>query len=133
VAYGTDPGHVRNQRFKDFASTSLLNRNGVKPSGAVVGDARGLWWGALPPSPTVDEIEQHQQPLEEAGTPQLIKSVDYQITFLQGGTSTTLPTNYDVYRAVVKGLRSHTPLQLTLGIGDRSVEKAEPAMRPDLP
>ena len=127
VEYGVDPTNARGQRFEAFASTSLLNRNGEKPIGAVTGpDDRGLWWAALPPRPTVDEIEQRQKPLEKPGPPQLIKRVDYQIKFPQNQQTVTLPTNHDVYREVVKAQRSRVPLQLTLGIGDRSVEKAQP-------
>lgn len=39
--------------------------------------------------------------------------------------TTTLPTNYDVYRQVVKAYPQITPLELTLGVNDNSVEKAE--------
>ena len=42
------------------------------------------------------------------------------------GTSVTQPTNYEVYRQVVKGYRDGKPLRLTLGVDDRSVQKAEP-------
>ncbi|MBD2019867.1 hypothetical protein H6F43_06650 [Leptolyngbya sp. FACHB-36] len=125
VEYSTDPTKTRS-RYEAFATSELLNRNGEKPAGAVTGpDDRGLWWGALPPRPTVDDIEQRQQ-LDKPDTPQLIKSVTFQISFLQNGQPTTLPTNYDVYRTVVKAKRSNAPLELTLGVGDRSVEKAEP-------
>lgn len=127
VEYHTDPAKDRPPRYATFASTELLNRNGEKPVGAVTGpDDRGLWWGALPPRPAVDDIEQQQQFLEQPSAPQLIKSVDYRITFQQEGMPVTLPTNYDVYREVVKAKRSGAALELTFGLGDRTVEKAEP-------
>jgi hypothetical protein len=44
-----------------------VNRNGVKPPGAVVGpDDRGLWWPTLPPRPSVDEVEQRKKSQEES-------------------------------------------------------------------
>ncbi len=127
VDYSPDPMHERGLRFEEFASTTLLNRNGQKPIDAVTGpDDRGLWWAALPPVPTIDEIEQRQQALEKPGPPQLMKKVDYQISFQRGAEMVTLPTNFDVYRAVVKAKRSGVALTLTLGLGDNTVEKAEP-------
>jgi hypothetical protein len=63
---------------------------------------------------------------EQASTPELIKSVEYQLSYRQGDRQVTLPTNYQVYRQVVKAYPTRTPLQLTLGVTDKSVEKAEP-------
>ena len=104
----------------------MLNRNGLKLSGAVTGpDDRGLWWAALPPRPTVDEVEQRKKPQEQASQPELLKAVEYKLTYAEKGQQKTLPTNYDVYREVVKAKRSQSSLQLTLGVGDNSVEKAE--------
>ena len=113
-------------RYETFASTSLVNRNGIKPENAVTGpDDKGLWWAALPPRPTVDEIEQRKQPAQKSGSPQLIKSVDYQLSYTAGTTVQTLPANYQVYRQVVKAYPQKAPLQLTLGVSDRTVEKAQ--------
>lgn len=126
VEYSTNPSKDNLTRFETFAVSSLLNRNGIKPANAVTGpDERGLWWAALPPRPTVDEIEQRQKPLEKPSTPQLIKSVDYQLTYRSDEQQRTLPTNYQVYRQVVKAYPQKAPLQLTLGVNDDSVEKAE--------
>lgn len=126
VKYSLDPTSDKLPRFETFASTSLLNRNGQKPEGAVTGpDDRGLWWPALPPRPTVDEVEQRQRPQEKASTPELLKAVEYQIKFGVGDKQRTLPTNYQVYRQVVKAYPQRTPLQLTLGVNDNSVEKAD--------
>lgn len=127
VEYSITPGRDQATRTELFATTSLLNRNGVRPDGAVTGpDDRGLWWPALPPRPTVDEMEQRRRTGEKISTPQIQKTVEYQMTYQTGDRSVTAPTNYDVYRQVVKALPSNTPLQLTLGLDDKSVTKAEP-------
>ncbi|MBW4469815.1 MAG: hypothetical protein KME45_05355 [Stenomitos rutilans HA7619-LM2] len=126
VSYSADPTHTRGQRFEAFSSTTLLNQNGQNPVDAVTGpDDRGLWWAALPPRPTMESIERRQQPLEQPDTPQLIKQVDYRLSFQRKGAMMTLPTNYDVYREAVKAKRIGASLALTLGLGDRTVEKAE--------
>ncbi len=57
VEYANDLASGKSPRFETFAETSLLNRNGLKPEGAVTGpDDRGLWWPALPPRPVVTAI-----------------------------------------------------------------------------
>ena len=117
----------RRQRFEKFAETSLLNRNGQRPDDAVTGpDDQGLWWPALPPRPTVDEMEERQQGQEHIGTPNLIKKVDYSLSFDMNGQPRILPTNYSVYRQVIKAYSEQRPLELTLGVNNGSVEKAEP-------
>ncbi|GAA6624078.1 hypothetical protein [Scytonema sp. NUACC26] len=127
VKYANDLTTETSPRFETFGTTSLLNRNGIKPEGAVTGpDDKGLWWAALPPRPSVDEVEQRKQG-QQASPIELLKSVDYQLTYTVGGEQRTLPTNYQVYREVVKAYPSRTPLQFTLGINDGSVEKAEPS------
>jgi len=126
VKYSMNPTTEKNPRFEEFASNSLLNRNGEKPKDAVIGpDQKGFWWSALPPRPSIDEVEQRQKPQEKPSQPELLRSVKYQITYKQGGQTVTLPTNYDVYRQVARAYPSRKPLQLTLGINDASVEKAE--------
>lgn len=127
IKYSLDPTSSKTPRFETFSSTSLINRNGIKPAGAVIGpDDRGLWWPHLPPRPTVDEVEQRKRPQELASKPELVKSVDYQLSYRAGSSQVTLPTNYQVYRQVVKAYPQKIPLKLTLGINDKSVEKAEP-------
>lgn len=126
VKYAINPSSDKLPRFETFASTSLLNLNGLKPEQAVTGpDDRGLWWPALPPRPNVDEVEQRKRSYEKGSTPELLKSVEYQISFGLGDERRTLPTNYQVYRQVVKAYPQKLPLQLTLGVNDKSVEKAE--------
>ena len=127
VKYANNLTNERLPRLETFASTSLLNRNGLKPEGAIVGpDERGLWWPALPPRPTIDEVEKRQRPQEEASKPELLKNVDYRLRYRVDEQEKALPTNYEVYREVVKAYPSHTSLHLTLGVDDNSVEKAEP-------
>jgi hypothetical protein len=127
VKYSIDSADDKHPRFEEFASNSLLNRNGEQPKDAVIGpDDQGLWWSALPPRPSIDEVEQRLKPQEKANKPEVLRTVKYQITYQQDGQSVTLPTNYDVYRQVARGYRSRKPLQLTLGINNASVTKAEP-------
>ncbi len=126
IRYNIDPTNDKMPRFEEFASKSLVSRNGEKPSFAVIGpDEKGLWWPALPPRPTIDEVEQRQKPQEQASQPELLRTEKYQISFPQDRQTVTLPTNYDVYRQVARAYRLRKPLQLTLGISDRSVTKAE--------
>ncbi len=126
VQYSTDPVNDKQPRFEEFASNSLLNRNGEKPKDAVIGpDDKGLWWSKLPPRPSVDEVEQRQKPGEQASKPELLRTVKYEIIYQKDGQMVRQPTNYDVYRQVVRAYPSHKPLQLTLGVNNASVTKAE--------
>jgi len=127
VKYANNLTNEPRPRIETFTTTSALNRNGSKPPGAVIGpDDRGLWWPTLPPRPSVDEVEQRKKSQEEVGKPELLKATKYQMTYGVGSQQRTLPTNYEVYRQVVKAYPSRTSLQLTLGVDDNSVEKAEP-------
>ena len=127
VKYSINPANDKNPRFEEFASNSLLNRNGEKPKEAVLGpDDKGLWWSALPPRPSIDEVEQRQKSGEEPNKPEILRNVKYEMTYQQDGQTLTLPTNYDVYRQVAKAYPSRKLLQLTLGVNNASVTKAEP-------
>lgn len=126
VQYSTNPVTDKQPRFEEFASNSLLNRNGEKPKDGVIGpDDKGLWWSKLPPRPSIDEVEQRQKPGEQASKPELLRNVKYEITYQQNGQKVTLPTNYDVYRQVATAYPSRKLLQLTLGVNNTSVTKAE--------
>ncbi|MBD2451121.1 hypothetical protein H6G76_29125 [Nostoc sp. FACHB-152] len=130
VKYANNLTNAPQPRIESFATASVLNRNGLKPTGAVVGpDDQCLWWPTLPPRPSIDEVEQRKKSQEEAGKPELQKTVKYQITYGVGEQQKTLPTNYDVYRQVVKASPSRIPLELTFGLNDDSVEKAEPVSK----
>ena len=114
--------------FEEFASSYITNRNGQKPEGQVVGpDDRGLWWPHIPSQPTLDEIKERQKRAEgKPGQPELLRTVAYQILYEEDGQMLSLPTNYSVYRQVVKAYREGIPLKLTLGFNQDFVEKAEP-------
>jgi hypothetical protein len=128
VKYSINPTTDKNPRFEEFASNSLLNRNGEKPEGRVTGpDDKGLWWPIAPPKPSIDDVEQRARPQEKPSRPELLRTEKYQISYQQDGQTVTLPTNYQVYRQVVRAYPLQKSLQLTLGVNDGSVEKAEPS------
>ncbi|MGF1478841.1 MAG: hypothetical protein ACFB4I_05055 [Cyanophyceae cyanobacterium] len=113
-------------RLETFTSNTLISRNGLKSPEAVVGpDEKGLWWPAVPPRPTPEQIEQRQEPGEEIDRPELRRTADYRISYRQGDQQVTFPTNYEVYRQVARAYPERQPLQLTMGINERSVTKAE--------
>lgn len=126
VNYTEDSDRPNDTRREQFASTSLINQNGELPVGSVTGpDDQGLWWPELPPRPTVDEIEaRRKSSQEQVSAPELIKNVDYRITFQQDGETVTLPTEYSVYRAAAKAYEQDAALELTV-IENVRVEKAE--------
>lgn len=127
VEYVKDSDRPLDTRVELFeaTATSLENVNGQQPLDAVTGpDDKGLWWPELPPRPTVDEIEARQQNRENIGTPELLKRVDYTITYWSDGGPKTVPTNYSVYRQVVKATEADRPLELTIA-ANGAVTKAE--------
>ena len=129
VEYNRDTQQDRpaDRRLETFAETSLENINGQEPGSAVTGpDDRELWWPALPPRPTLDEMEARQQGREAIGTPELQTQVDYELRYDVGGRPVSKPTDFAVYRQAVKALRQGQALRLTLGVDDSTVEKAEP-------
>ena len=126
VPRGVSPDRPNDRRLEQFESTRIVNRNGIRPEAAGSGpDDKGLWWPVLPEKPTVDDIEDRQRKGENPRSPEVIKSVDYEITFNQAGETKTLPTDYDVYRQAVKAFEKERPLALTLGPQDESVLTAE--------
>ncbi len=118
----------KRKSLEEFTSSSITNRNGQKPEGQVVGpDERGLWWPQIPSQPTLDEIEERQKRAEgKPGQPELLRTVQYHIMYEEDGQILSLPTNYSVYRQVVKAYPEGIPLKLTLGFNKDFVEKAEP-------
>lgn len=117
-------------RTETFASTSLISRNGLKAAQATIGpDDKGLWWPALPPRPTVDQVEQLKRPGEVVEGPELLRTATYSLNYVESGQRKTLPTNYQVYRQVVRAYAQAPPLPsltLTLGVNEDFVEKADP-------
>ena len=127
VNYSPDPMEDKRGRYHKFESVSLTNRNGEKPEGAVYQDDKGIWWSKNPPKPSVDEIEAaRKQPYEKIGKPELLRQVKYRVKFQQDGETVNLPTNYEVYRQVVKAYPHKTPLTFTMGLNNGSVQKATP-------
>ncbi|MEO0455385.1 MAG: hypothetical protein AAF152_02215 [Cyanobacteria bacterium P01_A01_bin.114] len=123
---GVSQDRPNDTRIEKFESVSLVNHNGTRPGEAVTGpDEKGLWWPALPPKPTVDDLEARAKKGERAGQPELIKSVDYAIAFDKAGEMVNLPTDYQVYRQAVKAYPEQRSLLLTLGPNDGSVINAE--------
>lgn len=126
VQYSHDPLEDKRGRYETFESASLVNSNGVKPEGAVLQDDKGIWWPKNPPKPSVDEIEAgKKKPYEKIGKPELLREVKYRVQFNKDGERINLPTNYSVYRQVVKAYPD-IPLTFTMGINNGSVEKATP-------
>ncbi len=126
VPRGNSQDRPNDRRLEQFESTTLITTNGIRPEAAGSGpDSKGLWWPVLPPEPTVDDIEARLRSGEAARSPEIIKSVDYTLSFNQAGEEKTLPTSYDVYRQSVKAFEQDRPLLLTLGARDESVIEAE--------
>lgn len=127
VNYSPDPMEDKRGRYHKFESVSLTNRNGKKPEGAVYQDDKGIWWPKNPPKPSVDEVEAaRKKPYEKIGNPELLRQVKYRVKFQQDGETVNLPTNYEVYRQVVKAYPNQTPLTFTMGLNNGSVQKATP-------
>lgn len=122
----TSQDRPNDRRLEQFESSTLTNSNGIRPDAAGSGpDSQGLWWPVLPSEPTVDDIEAGQLQGETARPPEVVKGINYQLTFNQAGETKTLPTDYDVYREAVKAFEKERSLALTLGPQDKSVLKAE--------
>ena len=126
VNYTHDPLEDKRGRYETFESVSLVNRNGEKPEEAVFQDDKGIWWPKNPPKPTVDEIEAaRKNPYEKIGKLELLREVEYRVKYDQDGERINLPTNYSVYRQVVKAYPD-TPLKFIMGLNNGTVEKATP-------
>ena len=124
--YQGDTTNDKRPRYEEFESASLVNVNGQKPEDAVYQDDKGIWWPKEPPKPTVDEIEGgKKKAYEKIGKPERLRQVEYRVKYNQDGERINLPTNYDVYRQVVKSYPD-TPLNFTMGINNGSVTKATP-------
>jgi hypothetical protein len=126
VDYAQSFDNQRTIHRETFDSTTLVNRNGIEPAGAVTGpDDQGLWWPALPPEPTAAELERRKQrPNERRTDPLLQKSVDYEITFDYDGQRQTLPTTQSVYREASQAFADEQALELTYGPGEQSIGAA---------
>lgn len=126
VNYANDPFENKRGRYEEFESASLTNVNGQKPEGAVYQDDQGIWWPKQPPKPTIDEREDLKKSSgEKIGKPELLRQVEYRVKFNKDDERLNLPTNYSVYRQVVKSYPD-IPLNFTLGVNNGSVTKATP-------
>lgn len=123
---GVTPDRPREGRIETFETNSLVNMNG-EPTVEATGDRdeQGIWWPALPPKPTVEELEARQKEGEVFSEPLIDKSVEYSLTFDRAGETVTLPTDYSVYRQAVQADERDRPLKLLLGAQDAYVQKAE--------
>jgi hypothetical protein len=126
VDYARSFDQRRTIRHERFESTTLVNRNGVEPQGAVTGpDDNGLWWPALPPRPTADQLEERKrQTIEQRTDPLLMRDVDYAITFDHDGQRRTLPTTRSVYREASRAYADQQGLELTFGPAEQSIGAA---------
>jgi len=125
VFYSIDPHEAEKGRYQEFESNSLTIINGERPKLAYSGpDDEGLWWPAIPPKPSLDEIEAAAKSYEKFDRPELLRTVKYRVIFTQDGERLNLPTNYSAYRQIVKASRENKRLRFTLGINNGSVEKA---------
>ncbi|NER81809.1 MAG: hypothetical protein F6K42_20050 [Leptolyngbya sp. SIO1D8] len=123
---GVTPDRPREERYETFESSYRVNINGqpvVQDFGEA--DEKGLWWPALPPKPTVDELEARQKNREVFSEPLIQKSVRYTLAFEEAGEMVTLRTEYPAYREAVRAHQAQRPLKLTLGRQDAYVRKAE--------
>jgi hypothetical protein len=111
-------GGMNTQRTHAFQSNTLTNLNGEKPMGAVSGpDDNGVWWAALPPRPTADEVDQNRETQERNDPPMLQRSIDYQLDCETG----TLLTDALTYREAARSIRSGQAVSVTY-LGNRSLK-----------
>jgi len=125
MEYARSFDQARTIRQETFGSTSLVNRNGLPPEGAATGpDADGLWWPPLPPEPTAAELEARKQHPNERMRPDLLKQVDYAITFDHQGQRRTLATTPQVYQEAARALDQEQALELIYGPGETTIARA---------
>lgn len=111
-------GGLNLQRTQAFQSNTLTNLNGEKPNDAVSGpDDEGVWWAALPPRPTADEVDQQRQTQELNDPPTLLRSVDYQLRC----QDKTLVTDALLYREVSRAIRAGQAARVTY-LGNRALK-----------
>ncbi|MGV0028241.1 hypothetical protein [Phormidesmis priestleyi] len=111
-------GGMNTQRTHSFQSNTLTNLNGTKPVNAASGpDDNGIWWPALPPRPTADEVDQHRETQERNDPPLLQRSVDYQL----GCETGTLLTDALTYREVSRAVRLGQSVSVSY-LGNRALK-----------
>ncbi len=110
-------GGLNTQRSQPFQSNTITNLNGEKPTDAVSVDDNGIGWAALPPRPTADEVDQRREIQEQNDSPQLQRSVEYQLRCESGTLKTDAPT----YREASRAIRSGQSVRVSY-IGDRALK-----------
>ncbi|KAM3107325.1 hypothetical protein [Phormidesmis sp. 146-33] len=103
-------GDMNTQRTHAFQSNTITNLNGEKPANAATGpDDNGIWWAALPPRPTADEVDQHRETQERNDPPMLQRSVDYHLRCETG----MLLTDAQTYREAARAIRLRQSVSVT--------------------
>jgi hypothetical protein len=103
-------GGLNAQRRQSFQSNRLINFNSEKPENAASGpDDTGIWWAALPPRPTIDEIDQHRELQEQNDPPRLQREVTYQL----GCDKSRLSTNAQLYREAARAIHSRKKVRVS--------------------
>lgn len=111
-------GGLNSRRTQSFQSNTLTNLNGEKPATAVSApDDQGVWWAALPPRPTADEVDQHRDIQEQNDSPLLQRSVNYQLRC----DETTLLTDALTYREVSRAVRAGQWVRVSY-LGNRALK-----------
>lgn len=110
-------GGLNTQRSQSFQTNTLTNANGIQPDNAVSIDDNGIWWAALPPRPTADEVDQHRQTQEQNDAPQLQRFVDYQLRCESG----TLKTDALTYREASRAIRAGQIVRVSY-VGNRALK-----------
>lgn len=110
-------GGLNTQRSQSFQSNTLTNLNGTQPDNAVSVDDNGVWWAALPPRPSADEVDQYRQTQEQNDPPQLQRSVEYQLRC----ESRTLKTDALTYREASRTIRAGQIVRVSY-VGDRALK-----------
>lgn len=110
-------GGLNSRRTQSFQSNTVTNLNGEKPTTAVSVDDNGIWWAALPPRPTADEVDQHRDLQEQNDPPSLQRSVDYQLQC----DETKLLTDAPLYREVSRAIRSRQVVTVSY-LGNRALK-----------
>lgn len=114
-------GGLNTQRIQSFQSNTITNVNGEKPIDAVSGsDDNGVWWGAIPPRPTADEVDQRRDLQEFNDPPQLQRSVNYELRC----EDRTLSTDALTYREAARAIRAGQAVRVSY-LWDRAMKIEE--------
>lgn len=116
VTYYTNRTHLNpnNVRVEEFGKTQLTNRNGEKPVNAASGpNEDGVWFPALPPEPTPEEIENQRQFGERYNPPELNRNVKFTLQCTVGD----LAADGAIYRQAIVALRVSRNFRVSYSMG----------------